>query len=447
MTMPVESGVPVDVRLSAYKVGSRENPRYVWGVGVHKEFLKTLPEEMKRAKLRQTNREVYLDLGPEGIKISSGSGRFAYAGQLGQHHLIGLQVPDEVARAIPIHGTFYPKKKTIKFGHDLPDIITHAFTDVEAFEHASDPKIHFPAQHFQEDVELALKEAPDEPISLPLNSEDDDDAEAWLADKIAESQEKIVTVAGELTPAIARAMLERNEGNRPIRKAKLNQYVSDIQAGRWQFNGETIIMSKDGVMNNGQHRAYAVVATEKSIPILFVFGVERESRRTVDTGAARGAHDHLAVEGFVQPTTLAALTRFVIAYENNDGRNFSNLNRVTSSEIFERAKSDPLLDKASLYPYHHANKSKRLAPPSVIGFCHYVFSQKDEKRAKEYLDQVILGINLGPTSPAYVVREKLLELSSLLREQKIEVLMRGWLAFKSNKPLKAIRIKWELPDL
>jgi hypothetical protein len=250
-----------------------------------------------------------------------------------------------------------------------------------------------------------------------------------------------------MTPELATIMLEHNEGNRPIRQAKLNQYISDIKEDRWDFNGETIIISKEGLVNNGQHRSLAVLDTQKAIPVLFVFGVERASRRTVDTGANRGAHDHLSVDGFVQPTTLAALTRFVLAYERNEGQNFAHLNRVTASEIYERAKADALLDKSSQYPYRHGNKSKRLAPPSVIGFCHYIMSKADPVAAEAFLDQVITGIGLDAQSPAYVTREKLLEFSSFVREQKVEVLMRGFMAFRKNKPIRGIRIKWELPKL
>lgn len=444
----METGVPVDIRLSAYQIGSRANPRFVWGVGVGRDFLKTIPEEIQRAKLRQTNGEVFVDLVPDGIKLSqSGNGRFAYATQLGQHHVTGIQPPNEVARAIPIKGTFFPTSKTIKFTGDNPDIITRAFMDMAEFDEAMDPKVHFPAQHFQEDVRYALATNPPATLDFLNTVNTVEAANAWVEERLARSQTTVISEAGELTPAIAQTLLERNDGNRPLRMAKLNQYISDIQNDRWQFNGETIIIAKNGSMNNGQHRAHAVVATGKSIPILFVFGVERESRKTVDTGASRGAHDHLSVEGFVQPTTLAAVTRFVLAFEANERRGFVGLNRITASEVFERAITDPLLDKASQYPYHHANKSKRLAPPSVIGFCYYVLSQKDPNAARVYMDQIILGIGLEANSPAYVVREKLLELSSLLREQKIEVIMRGWIAFKQNKPLRSIRVKWELPEL
>lgn len=202
-------------------------------------------------------------------------------------------------------------------------------------------------------------------------------------------------------------------------------------------------------MNNGQHRSHAVIETGKSIPVLFVFGVDRSTRKTIDTGAMRGPHDQLSADGFPQPTTMAALARFIIAFENNEGRGFAYHNRVSGQDVYERAKSDALVEEAANYPYRHGNKAKRLAPPSVIGFCYYEFTKVDKTAAIEFLDHVITGINLAADSAAYLTREKLMDLSGLHREQKIELLFRGFVAHRKNKPTKGsqIKVKWELPQL
>jgi hypothetical protein len=298
---------------------------------------------------------------------------------------------------------------------------------------------HFPALHFSEDVAQAVEEA-------EIEQNEADEARAWFDEQVRKGETEIHYAQKELTPALAEVLLEHNDGNRPVRPSKLAQYVSDVAGGRWEVNGETIIISKGGLLNNGQHRSLAVKEAGKPIPAMFVFGVERESRRTVDTGAARGAHDHLALEGYKSPISLASITRFVIAYERSDKQNFANTNRVTSSEIYERAKADPLLDEASKFPYRNA-RSKRLAPPSVMGFCYYVLSKDDPKIGEEFLTQMIDGVGLEADSPAYVVREKLMNLADLTRESKVEVIMRGYLAHKKGKTMKSIRILWELPTL
>lgn len=431
---------PVDLRLSSLRMGSKANPRLVWSVGVNKDFLDRIPEDKRKARLVQAGGTLSLQLGEEGVKLSySTKGNFAYATSMGEHHLSGLRTPEAEMSAQRLEGKFNERSGKIDFTSELPNIITSTFMDIEALKEEAEPGHHFPGTHFVEDVRVEQAKSAD--LTTP------EGAKLWFETRVERSQGEVFTEQVDMTPALADVVLENNQGNRPVRQSKLNQYISDIDADRWDFNGETMIISKEGLCNNGQHRSLAVKATGKSIPVLFVFGVARESRRTVDTGANRGAHDHLSVDGYTQPTTLAAVTRFVLAYERNGGQNFANMNRVTASEIYERARQEPLLDTSSQYPYKHGNKSKRLAPPSVMAFCHYVMSKADPVAAQNFLDQVITGVNISADSPAYVTREKLIEFSSLVREQKVEVLLRGFMAFRKNKTIRGIRIKWELPSL
>lgn len=431
---------PIELRLSSLRMGSKTRSRLVWCVGVSKEFLSHVPEDHQRIKMSHKNGVLSLNLGTEGVKLSmSVRGRFAYANSLGEHHLTGMTTPEAEIKSLHLQGKFNPHHESIEFTSELPAAVISTFLDIEALKEETSVEAHFPGTHFMEDI----KEIEADHADLTT----DEGAAIWYEQRVARSKERVVTEQVDMTPALARVLVGHNDGNRPVRQAKLNQYISDINADRWDFNGETIIISKEGLVNNGQHRSLAVIETNKSIPVLFVFGVERSTRKTVDTGANRGAHDHLSVDGYTQPTTLAALTRFVLAYERNQGQNFSNMNRVTASEIYERATADPLLDISSQYPYKHGNKSKRLAPPSVISFCHYIMSKADSVMAQTFLDQVITGVNISADSPAYVTREKLMEFSSLVREQKVEVLFRGFMAFRKNKKIRGIRIKWELPSL
>ena len=434
---------PIDLRLSSVRMGSKSHSRLVWSVGVSKEFLVNVPEEHQRIKMSHKDGILSLDLGTEGVKLSTSvKGRFAYANSLGEHHLTGLTTPGMELKALRLQGRFNPDRESIEFIDELPTAVTSTFLDIEALKKETSFETHFPGTHFSEDI-MAVEA--DNAIQADLDT--DEGAALWYESQVQKGKAKVHTQKVDMTPALARVLIDHNDGNRPVRTSKLSQYVSDINEGRWDFNGETIIISKEGLVNNGQHRSLAVIETGKSIPVLFVFGIERNTRRTVDTGANRGAHDHLSVDGFTQPTTLAALARFVLAYERNQGQNFAYMNRITASEIYERARSDKQLDISSQYPYKHGNKSKRLAPPSVMAFCHYAMSKADPVAAQTFLDQVITGVNISADSPAYVTREKLIAFSSLVREQKVEVLFRGFLAFQKNKKIRGIRIKWELPSL
>lgn len=441
-TITAERTIPVDLRLSALRIGSKATPRLVWSLGVSKEFLEQVPEDFQKVRLDQQDGILSAQLGQEGVKLShSKAGNFAWASQLGEHHLSGIRIPEDEMSAQKLKGNYDPKGHKILF-NEVPDNVARSFTDVEALRKAADPEQHFPATHFQEDIR-------EEKVLEQGDMDDPAVALTWFKNRVKMGSNTIHTEQAFMTPALANVLIDHNEGNRPIRLAKLAQYVDDIANDRWEFNGETIIISREGLMNNGQHRSHAVIETGIGIPVLFVFGVERESRKTVDTGANRGPHDQLSADGYAQPTTMAAISRTVLTFERNEGKGFAYHNRVSGPDIYERAKSDPRIEEAALYPYKHGNKAKRLAPPSVVGFCYYAFKEVDATAAHEFLDHVITGINLAADSAAYITREKLMDLSGLHREQKIELLFRGFIAHRKNKPTKgsSIKVKWELPQL
>lgn len=431
----------VNLRLSSLRVGTKANPRLVWSVGVDKEFLEQVPAEQQKARLEAKDGKLLIQLGQEGVKLShTVKGNYAWASSMGERHLKGLRIADSEMPAQQLLGMFNPQTQQIEVQGELPETVVSSFIDMEEVRRVTDTEAHFPAQHFQEDIqEELLAEAHD--LSSP------EGAAAWFNNRVKMGAKSVHTEQATLTPALADVLIEHNSGNRPLRIAKLAQYVDDIQNDRWEFNGETIIISREGLMNNGQHRSYAVQETQIGIPVLFVFGVDRNTRKTVDTGANRGPHDQLSADGFAQPTTMAAIARFILSYENNEGSGFANLNRISGPDVYERARGDALVNDAACYPYKHGSKAKRLAPPSVMGFCYYEFMKISEQDAKTFLDQVVTGVGLAADSAAYVTREKLLELSGLHREQKIELLFRGFVAYRRGKPIKSLRVKWELPQL
>lgn len=272
-------------------------------------------------------------------------------------------------------------------------------------------------------------------------------AKQWLEEQIARmKREGIFAEVVTLTPAMAKEFLERNADNRPIRQTKLKQVVDEINGDRFMLNGETIIFADTGVMNDGQHRCAAVIETMKPIDTVVVFGVSRESRRTVDNGAARSPGDHLAVEGLAYATDMASIGRFVLAWEASEKKNLSNMSRVAPTAIVERCLDDRAMQTAAEFGRKHYTKAP-VAAPSVIGFAYYAFAAIDKQAAEEFLTKVVHGHNLAPESAAYQVRETLLAMDRPVREHRVEYLFAGFVAHRAGLPLGRYKIKNELVPL
>jgi hypothetical protein len=419
----------ISFRISGYLTGDRANPRFVWGVGIPADLVEALPEDTRRVQLEADDEKFYVRFNGKGITLNrpNPGSKMLWSGHIGVHHLNGLTPPEEVHRAKAIHGRWDEEGRRLVVDNP-PEFLSKAMR--ESNHHAPDAEKQFPASHFTEDVHRAAEhdevaaraagiakhgvgflladtttDAVVEQAQVPTDP--DSPTYQWFLAMVKKGQQGPFVEQVELTPELADILLRRNDGNRHIRAAKLNQYISDIVADRWQLNGETLQVSREGELNNGQHRCAAVMAANKSMRTFIGFGFTRESRTTVDVGAARTAGDHLSVQGYKNSAALAGITRFLLAYEMNGGRDTLGTNRITAAAVNQRVHGDPLLEKAA-HVGSSTSKMKRMAPPSVLGFAFYLMARIDGEAADEFIAQVATGQGLHNHDPAYTVRETLI---------------------------------------
>ena len=108
-----------------------------------------------------------------------------------------------------------------------------------------------------------------------------------------QSNIKLVTI----TPKMAEIMLEKNIANRKVNQANVNRIAADMATGNYKVNGETIKISPNGEILDGQHRLLACVKSGMSFQTYIVYNVEREAIGTIDMGKGRSVADSLNVMG------------------------------------------------------------------------------------------------------------------------------------------------------
>ena len=112
-------------------------------------------------------------------------------------------------------------------------------------------------------------------------------------------------------PQIAGWLLNLNTGNRPILKANVERFQAILKADRWQNTGEPIIVSREGVLNDGQHRLLAIKAAGCTVRL----GVTREAFYATGFGKRRSTPDVLGVEGYSNTSCQASIARLIRAYD------------------------------------------------------------------------------------------------------------------------------------
>lgn len=251
----------------------------------------------------------------------------------------------------------------------------------------------------------------------------------------------------EVTPEIAAVLLERNPANRKIKPAKVQNYAHDMKNGAWKFNGEPIIVANDGLLNDGQHRLAAIVDSQLPQKMLMVFGVERDTRDTLDQGVARTAGDYLSMGGHGNTTRLAATARAVWQWRTYGFVHSMTRFAPTRSELLQTVVENPGIERSLNFVLRP--NVNLLGSASAVGFCHFAFSTINKAQADYFMDALIDGANLKAGDPILAVRNRLITDRSILKmAAKVELLFRAWNAHRLGQTRVLYRVSGgELPLL
>jgi hypothetical protein len=271
----------------------------------------------------------------------------------------------------------------------------------------------------------------------------------WLEDQVAKAGGKVTTQIVDLTPALARALLNRNEGNRKCSDAIVTQYARDMRNGAWQFNGEPIIVSADGRLNDGQHRSEAVIAADTTIQAIMVIGVARATRTTLDQGKMRSIGDYLTMEGHSNAAQLGTAASQAWQFSTFGKLATGSQSRPTKSEVMAFIDANP--DIAASLTFIQRKGADAAGGRTMLAFCHWAFWQRAKLRrpADDFILALIEGAGLPLGHPILYVRNRLINERGRLRaNDKAELIFRAWNAHRTNKTVRSFQISGgKLPEL
>lgn len=212
-------------------------------------------------------------------------------------------------------------------------------------------------------------------------------------------ESEVFAVVTTLTPALAAQLMERNPDNRKIRQRHVGRLAHAIQTGAYALNGETLIVSRDGWLNDGQHRCQAVVETGTGIPAVIVFGVERETRSTVDTGDKRTMGNVLYMHGLggANANGVAAVIRFVLQYDSDTILAQNTLFDPTDYIDLAQQCDDELYD---CYRTAKRIRTRYKVSPGLVGGAIFVCGRVDKDTTAEFCEQLASGLKMEAGDPA-----------------------------------------------
>ena len=244
-----------------------------------------------------------------------------------------------------------------------------------------------------------------------------------------------------ITPKVAQDLLTRNIIIRPLNLSTVSGYASDMVNGKWQSNGETIKISSDGEILDGQHRLHAIIRTGVTVKILVVNGLPKDSFKTIDTGMRRSSAQILGLSGKQHATIQAAIGRWLIIIETKTN-DVSSRKSVTTQEIFDVLGRHPMVPHfASTIS---SNRAIRGLLPSGAGAAVVLAAEKyGQDIAEKFLAEFSDGQGLKKGDPAYELRERMIQNASrvakLTTSTIVAITIKALRAYATNKSIGVLR--------
>lgn len=242
-----------------------------------------------------------------------------------------------------------------------------------------------------------------------------------------------------ITPEVAAKMLEKNTHNRPLSQAVVDQYVKDMQEGRWLFNKIPILFDWNDVLLDGQHRLWAVVQSGFHMLCVVERNVDPAVFATIDIHHIRPPAQIIGLAGVENSVVIAAIARLVLTYDCGD-LSFTESVRPTKTEIsgYVIARHQEFEESV-----RYAYACRELTTPAIAGCCFKIFSRIDHQTATRFFDELTRS-GAPATNPTCHLREKLLankktQRSKLERRYVLALFFKCWIAYKAGRRMGHLR--------
>jgi hypothetical protein len=197
------------------------------------------------------------------------------------------------------------------------------------------------------------------------------------------------------TPEWAADLLQRNTRNRKLVKPAVERIRDAIAAGRWEFNAEPVILDRDDVLIDGQHRLQAIVEAGIAVPLLVVEGVQPAVFSSLDQGRSRSRADVLSIpneagEREQRTNTLAGAIVELYRWEHGDMGNPTAV--PDNAEVLAILARHPgIRDSVSAVA---GNCTKGIHSPVMFSALHYLFGMRDAAARDRFFARVLDGIGI-----------------------------------------------------
>jgi hypothetical protein len=255
----------------------------------------------------------------------------------------------------------------------------------------------------------------------------------------------------------ATRLMDTNEDNRNLKMSVIEKINHDLINSRYYLNGETISVSKNMRLLNGQHRLTSIIQTDIPILTWVIFGVPDEYKTTFDQGTSKTVADFLKMQKVASSKDVSIIVKLILLYapgaevthKDLANRRLSNQDKLEAYEQY-RNQIHYALDTFGRSKYAKINRAV-----AAITASHVVISREvPEKTVDTFFDKLTgTGGNIDHQDPVLWLRAKINEvLNSRVKiesssEYKMNFILRAWNASIMEKRVTRLRTPPEYPRI
>lgn len=247
-------------------------------------------------------------------------------------------------------------------------------------------------------------------------------------------------------PPVARELLKYNapgETNRNLSRAYIDSTAAELRDGKWENTGEPVIMSDEGILNDGQHRLQAIVETGIGCIMDLRFGIRRHAFANTNSGRKRTGGDALVLAGVTESFATSATARLVLCYSRGLPRTADQ--RVSNGDIVAAVERWPDLIPA-LRVTKALRKPLRNAPTNALAF--FAMRTANEASVAEFFD--ILRTGEGKqNNPPHLLRDYMMVTHSghghdtHTRVRSFAACILAWNAWRAPQKERKLNLYWK----
>ena len=250
-----------------------------------------------------------------------------------------------------------------------------------------------------------------------------------------------VTVGIEwISPLTAQEIISHNNRNRTLREQRVSRIASDIINDAYDLNGESIKLSDDGTVLDGQHRLWGVIYADKGIWSVVVRGLPKEAQNTVDRVQPRNLADALRIAGELNSNVVAGIINNALVLMGptpGDPAKFW----PTMHQGLEYLAAHPEIRQA-VSPAENLARVTR-TPTVSAGAMYHIFAAIDNDDADDFFAKLTSGLDLSADSPIWKLREFMLrEITAQRRVNRTRLhayWIKCWNAYRKGQPMQQLR--------